>query len=139
MSTIGIAAYSNSNKSEFLLTNKAKQLQEGRDKAKDKFSTNALKELTINRGHKEIILSHPDEYNFVVTINDKTLSYFGTLGQAILKLYREYHNTIDLKRNDPKQYSQRIINFIEDTGYVDLKPSMPCSLIDIEEIKREVA
>lgn len=70
-----------------------------------------------------IKLSHPDSNNFVVEVNSQKL-YFGRLEYALVKMYRLLHLDIT---NDFKVFAHR---------YSNIKPSMNCNEVDIDEIKK---
>jgi hypothetical protein len=109
---------------------KLEKLKAGKSKAKASFDANALRELAVKYGNKTLILSHADTSNFKITYHDKDEGWFGTLGSAIRSMYIKIHGTND--------YPMHLLTFIENKGYDDVKPSMPCSLIDVEEIRKEV-
>lgn len=108
--------------------NKIKKLQRGKELAKASFDANCLKELTLLMNSKSIVLSHPDLYNFTITINGHT-TFYGRLSGALIKVYKHMNN---------KNLSKRFESFIQDSGYKNVLPSMPCSLIDISIIEKEV-
>jgi hypothetical protein len=96
-------------------------LVESKSIAQKEFEANSLKEITING----IKLIHADRYNFTVEQNNSK-GYFGTLRYALRRFYILLHGELTIKFE----------NFADE--YADVKASMPCSLIDIENIKIEL-
>ncbi len=108
--------------------NKLKNLQAGKELAKVSFDANCLRELTILHDSKTIVVSHPDIYNFSVNINGHT-TYYGRLSGALIKAYNFFNKN---------KLSIRFETFIKDNGYKDITPEMPCKLIDIKNIRKEI-
>ena len=96
-------------------------LVESKSIAQKEFELNRLKELTING----IKLIHADRFNFTVEQNNSK-GYFGTLRYALRRFYNLLHGKLTI----------RFENFADE--YADVKAHMPCSLIDVENIKREL-
>jgi hypothetical protein len=111
------------------LANNVNKLQEGISKAKASFEANSLRGLPINDGTDIIKLFHPDKYNFQVTINDSGNYYYGTLGQAVMKVYRilnDGNSSVELQL------------WLEEKNYWDIAPSNPCGLVDVDSIKHQL-
>ncbi|KAB7889732.1 hypothetical protein [Poseidonibacter ostreae] len=104
-----------------MTTNKNKRLTDSKYIAKKEFEANKLKELTI----KGISLTHADKYNFIVEGNNSR-GYFGILKAALRRFFVLLNGEISIAFE----------NFAD--LYEDVKPSMPCNLIDIENIKKEL-
>jgi len=104
-----------------LTTNKNKRLTDGKSIAKKEFEANKLKELTI----KGISLTHADKYNFIVEGNGSK-GYFGILESALRRFFVLLNGELSIAFE----------NFADE--YKDVKPGMPCSLINIENIKQEL-
>lgn len=100
---------------------KNKRLANSKSVAQKEFEANRLRELTING----IKLIHADRYNFTVEQNSNK-GYFGTLKCAIKRFYKLLNGRLNI----------RFENFADE--YSDVKPNMPCSLIDIRGIEKEL-
>lgn len=96
-------------------------LVESKSIAQKEFEANSLKEITING----IKLIHADRYNF--TVEQKSFKgYFGTLKYALRRFYKLMHGKSSIRF---EEFSNQ---------YINLKAYMPCHMIDIELIKKEL-
>lgn len=98
-----------------------KNLLDNKYIVKKEFEANRLKELTLNN----ITLKHIDKHTFSIEKNSFK-GYYGTLKYALRKFYKLLHGSLTI----------RFENYSDE--YADVRASMPCKLIDIEEIKVEL-
>lgn len=89
--------------------------------AQKEFEANRLEEIAINN----IKLIHADRFNFTVEQNSFK-GYFGTLKYALRRFYKLLHGKLSMRFE------------IFTNQYSNLKAYMPCSMIDIELIKKEL-
>jgi hypothetical protein len=104
-----------------LLIKKNNNLINGKCIAKEDFEANRLIDLTLNG----ITLNHADKLNFMVEQNNNR-GYFGSLKYALRRFYILLHGKLTI----------RFENFANE--YAEVKPSMPCKLIDIQNIRNEL-
>jgi len=101
-----------------LTAEKNKKLANGKSIVKKEFEANKLRELTING----ISLTHADRYNFIVEGNGSK-GYFGRLKAALRRFFILLNGELTIEFE----------NFADE--HADVKPDMPCSLIDIANIE----
>lgn len=89
--------------------------------AKKDFEVNSLREIKIN----DISLKHIDKSNFIIEQNSFK-GYYGSLKYALRKFFVLLHGELSI----------RFETFADE--YADVKASLPCKLIDIENIKYEL-